>query len=314
MKPKPLSALLLCLALLMLLLMAAPLPGKEPAVKTAPPPAPPSSTDLTLSGKLFCSLKRPVIVFFPCEVLEVMAKPGQKVAAGELLARCRLLPEAILQINRRLSPPHIKELEVKLAEVDKNLALVREKSKGLQQLASQKLTSEQSLKQVQQEQQLLGRQRAALQQQLQQEKRQGLDDQTVLRKQLGQPVSPGHLPQDITLTAPLNGYVVWVHPFFREGAEVKPNEAVFQIGVMNPMILKAQAHEIEAVQLSVGDEAEVSFEALPDRKFRAKISSVYWSPASLAVEQPSYYEVELEVPNPDLVLKEGLKAKIVIQK
>jgi len=55
-------------------------------------------------------------------------------------------------------------------------------------------------------------------------------------------------------------------------------------------------------------------ESLPGRQFTAQVAQIPWSTALLALEQPSYYEVEFKVPNPDLILKEGLKAKVTVKK
>jgi multidrug efflux pump subunit AcrA (membrane-fusion protein) len=100
----------------------------------------------------------------------------------------------------------------------------------------------------------------------------------------------------------------------RESAELPPLPAAFQVGVMDPMLLRAQAFEIEALQVRVGQPAEVTLDALPGRKFQAKVSRISWSSTTITPDQPAYYEVELTVPNPDLDLKEGLKARIVLRK
>jgi hypothetical protein len=89
---------------------------------------------------------------------------------------------------------------------------------------------------------------------------------------------------------------------------------------MDPMLIRAQVYELEALQLNLGEAAEVTVESLPGRNFEAQVSRVSWAPVPPPVwvpagqEQPSYYEVELTVPNPDLVLKEGLKGRITLRR
>jgi len=68
------------------------------------------------------------------------------------------------------------------------------------------------------------------------------------------------------------------------------------------------------MKIKVGDRAEVTLASLPGRKFPAVVSRISWSPITSKIDQPSYYEVELKVPNPDLSLREGLKVRIVIHK
>jgi hypothetical protein len=76
------------------------------------------------------------------------------------------------------------------------------------------------------------------------------------------------------------------------------------------MVIRAQVHEIEAMRIGLGDEADFSLESIPDRTLRAKISRISWTSLT-PMESPSYYEVELEVPNHDYVLREGLRGWIV---
>jgi hypothetical protein len=83
---------------------------------------------------------------------------------------------------------------------------------------------------------------------------------------------------------------------------------------MDPMIMRAQIHEMEAFRLSLGDKAEITVESLPGRRFVAQVSRTSWTPLTPALEQPSYYEIELTVPNPDIELKDGLKGEILVPK
>ena len=131
---------------------------------------------------------------------------------------------------------------------------------------------------------------------------------------LGTSLKSGQVPREVSLKAPISGYVIWVNPELRVGAELPPLPAAFQVGVMDPMLLRAQAFEIEALQVKIGQPAEVTLDALPGKKFQGKVSRISWSAITTGPDQPAYYEVELSVPNPDLELKEGLKARIVLGK
>lgn len=273
-----------------------------------------TAPELVLSGKLFCSLKRAVPLPFPGLITELKVRAGQAVAEGEILARYRLTPEGVQQLIRRLSPPQIKDLEVKLAEVEKTLHELEGKQRTLKQLARQKLASDQSLAQAERELQLLGKQRAALQGRLTQEKRLAQEDLASLQKQLGRALSLGHPPREAALVAPISGHVVWVHPELRPGAELGPLPGAVQVGRLEPMLVRARVHEIEAQQLALGDRAEVSLEAIPGRKFEARLTRLSWAPLDMAPDQPTYYEAEFTLANPDLLLKEGLKARLLVPK
>ncbi|MBM4284700.1 MAG: efflux RND transporter periplasmic adaptor subunit [Deltaproteobacteria bacterium] len=278
----------------------------------APSSVTPPQGEVSLMGKLVCSVKRGAWLAYPGEVVEVCRRPGDQVAAGDILIRYRLHPEAVAQLQRRLFPPQIRDLNLRIAEVDKNLASLNDRLRGLQELARHRFTSAQSVSQLEREIKHLVDHRQILVQAKKQEQRFARQDQAVLEKQLGLSLAGGEVPKEALVRAPLSGYVLWLHPDLKAGGDMRANDPVISVGVMDPMLVRARVFEIETLQLKVGDAAEVRVESLPGRTFTARVSQVPWSTALLALEQPSYYEVEFQVPNPDLVLREGLKAKVVV--
>ena len=140
------------------------------------------------------------------------------------------------------------------------------------------------------------------------------EDLRLLKQLLGAEINAKRVPDEAALVSPIGGIVVWVHPELRTGGELNARKPVLQVSVMDPMLLRARVHEIEAVQLELDDAAEFTLESIPNRTFQARVSRISWTPLTPKLDQPSYYEVELEVPNPDLKLKEGLKGRIVFKK
>jgi len=287
--------------------------AETPVTQATAPPAS-GESEIIFNAKLFCSLKRRVDLPFKGVITSLRAHSGQRVATGEILATYRLAPEAAMAIQQRLAPPQLAEQDTKLAEVQRNMIPLTSKQRELTQLVQKKLASADSLTQVNQQLHFLGREKATLQERLSKDRKQAQQDQEVLSNLLGTPVKSGQIPQEVSLKAPIAGYVIGVHPEIREGAELSPMPVAFQVGVMDPMILRAQAFEIEALQVRIGQPAEVTLDALPGKKFQAKVSRISWSAITTGPDQPAYYEVELEVPNPDLDLLEGLKARIVLRK
>jgi multidrug efflux pump subunit AcrA (membrane-fusion protein) len=286
----------------------------EKAATPAPPPRPSGESEIIFNGKLFCSLKRQVPLPFKGIITSLRVNTGQEVKAGEILATYKLAPEAVLSIQQRLSPPQISETEGKLADLNRNLVPLKGKQTELAHLVQNKLAPPQSLAQSNRELKFLQKQKTALQGRLEKDRKFAQQDRAVLSKLLGTSLKSGHVPREVSLKAPISGYVIWVNPAIRVGAELPPLPAAFQVGVMNPMVVRAQAFELEALKIKVGDRAVVTLGSLPGRKFQAVVSRVSWAPIQTSLEQPAYYEVELKVPNPDLALKEGLKARIVIRK
>ncbi len=302
------------LGLVLAVLTAVPALGqpKGEAGPVAPAPAAPvSEAEISFNGKVFCSLKRRVDLPFKGTITSILVHSGDRVTAGQVLARYRLAPEAILSIRQRLSPSQLSEGEVKLAETERSMVPLQNRQRELSQLAQKKLAPTQSLEQVNQDLRLLAQERTALQNRLRQDRQQLQDDRAVLKQQLGNGVSSGQIPPEAVLIAPIAGHVIWISPDLQNGAELPPTPGVFQVGAMDPMVVRAQAFEIEALQIKPGETAEVTLESLPKRKFQGQVSRISWSSLTPGLEQPAYYDVELTVPNPDLLLKDGLKAQIV---
>jgi len=281
---------------------------------TAAPAAPAPEPEISFNGKVFCLLKRRVDLAFRGVITALLVRSGERVEPGQVLARYRLAPEALPVIRQRLAPPQIADAEIKLAEIERTLSPLQTKKQELTKLLQQKLAPPQSLEQVNRDLRLVEQERTVLRNRLHRDRQSQQDDLAFLKKQLGSGVSSGQIPQEATLTAPIGGIIIWISPELREGAELDPAPGVFQVGVMNPMLVRAQAFEIEALQIKLGETAEVSLESLPGRKFQGEVSRISWASLTPGLEQPAYYEVELKVPNPEMELKDGLKAQIVFRK
>jgi membrane fusion protein, macrolide-specific efflux system len=286
------------------------------ALAETPAAAPSQSEpgDILLIGKLACSLKQAVSMPFFGVITALPVQTGQRISKGETLARYRLLPESVAGIRSRLFPTAIKDLELTRVKLTARLNELEKKRAGLQQLAKQNLTSPLSLNQVENEIQLGHEEMAHLSERLGWARQLRQDDLTLLQKQLGNPANISNIPSEGKLSAPLAGSVVWVNSDLRVGTEMKPGEVAFFIGNLDNMIIKAQVHELEAMRLHLGDQAEVKVVSLPDQKFTARVTRVSWSSLTSPTDQPSFFEVEFSVPNPDHILKDGLKVRLMLPK
>jgi multidrug efflux pump subunit AcrA (membrane-fusion protein) len=278
-----------------------------------PPPSPSWKSEIIFNGKLACSLKRRIDLPFKGIITSLRVHSGQPVKAGDILATYRLDPESRLAIQKRLSTAEITRTEISLAELERSLATLVNKQGELTQLVQKKMAPIQSLTDTNQEVQLLRMKKANLQASLREARKLAGEDRKVLSEQLGTSLSSGQVPWEVSLRTPINGYVISVNPAVRLGAELTPMPAAFQVGVMNPMVARGEVFEIEALQIKVGELAELTLDALPGRKFHGKVSRVSWS-STADLGQPSYYDVEITVPNPDLALKDGLRARIVLHR
>ena len=256
----------------------------------APAPVAPLVPEVSFIGKFSCPVKRLVILPFHGIITSLEAHAGQKVKKGEVLAHYRLSPEASLQLRQRLSAPQVKDLEVRMAQLQRTLNMAAVKRREIKELAAQKLASKQALAQAEKDWLLLAKQKQTIQGQLSQAKKMAADDRQALREQLGDSVTSGKFSADATLKAPIDGYVLFVHPNLRMGAELPPKTVAFQVGVMDPMVVKALVHEMESLKIKVGDQVEIRPESLPGQKFEARISRLSWVSMKPGLETPTYYE------------------------
>jgi len=287
--------------------------GEAPVTKATEPPAS-GGSEIIFNAKLFCSLKRQVDLPFKGIITSLRAHSGQRVEKGDIMATYHLAPEARMAIQQRLSPAQITDMEVRRLEMERTLIPMLNKQQELTLLVQKKLAPSQILAQLNQELSLFRKVQETNRENLEKARHMAQQDGEVLSNLLGSSLKSGQVPREGSLRAPCNGYVIAVNPEMREGAELPPLPAAFQVGVMDPMLLRAQAFEIEALQVKIGQKAEVTLDALPGKKFQATVSRVAWSSIATGPEQPAYYEVELKVSNPDLDLKEGLKARVVLRK
>lgn len=269
--------------------------------------------ELQIIGKLSCSLKRAVLLPYAAEIMALAITPGQAVQAGQELGRFRLTPEAVQALRRRLMPPRIPELEAQLAQLDKDLTAAEARWHTARTLAKEQLASRGEVAETERAVQSLRRSRSALAHSLSEERRLVQEERRLVARQLGVGPPAAGFPTEGRLLAPISGHVLWLHPELRVGAEMKGGEPVLHVGVLDPMLLKARVHERDLPFLSPGLEARVAVDTYPQRTFTARLSRLPWSSPG-ALEEPAYFEAEFLLPNPDLALKEGLKATLILRK
>jgi biotin carboxyl carrier protein len=293
-------------------------PAPDPAPAQTPDAAPvqpgsPKALDIIFSGKLYCSPKYEVSIPYAATITALHVELGKKVKYDEVIAEYEIPFDTRIEEKRKLTLAGIKDLESKMAQTARDLEQARARRKELETLRSQKMTSDQALKVNAEDIEVLEKQRVAIVESLALERDLYVIQQDLARHRLGVVgATSKDVPKIGLIRAPLDGYVVWINPDMRKNAYMVKNSILFQVGVMDPIMLRALVHEIEAQKLSVGDEAKVTFESLPGRTFKATVSRIPWAPLSATLQQPSYYEVELTMSNPDLTLKEGLKGQVTI--
>jgi len=292
-------------------------PGKAqtpaPAQAKAPAQAPsPTESEITFVGKLYSPLKLSVVIPYTAQITSMPATIGQRVKKGDTLATFKIPPETRMTEKRALSLVEVKELEEQLAATARDSDKLKVKRQELQVMEKQNMATSQALAQNAEDLGVLEKQRTALQEKLSVEKDLANERLSLYRERFGPSANFGNLPSEGVITAPIDGYVVLINPDLHNGAKLPGGTELFQVGTLDPMLVRAQVHEIETLRLHVNDPATVTFDSMPGKKFPATVSRIPWTPVPSPISQPSYYEIELTLPNPDASLKEGMKAEVTI--
>ncbi|BAH77774.1 hypothetical protein DMR_42830 [Solidesulfovibrio magneticus RS-1] len=269
--------------------------------------------DISFSGKLYSPVKLSVFLPFNAKILTLSGQIGQHVKRGDVLASYEIPLETRMDEKTKLSPANIKELEHKLAVADKEIDRLSAKGRELEAMSQRNMTSQQAISMNAKEIEVVRKEKSAVLEQLSLARDLLTDRVELAEDHFGKGVGIGKVPKDGIIKAPVDGYVMWMNPELRAGVKLAKEAELFQVGLLNPMIIRAQVHEIEAQKLKEGVPAVVTFDSIPGKKFNASVSRIPWAPMPAALQQPSYYEIELTIPNPDAELKEGLKAQITIQ-
>lgn len=237
---------------------------------------------------------------------------GQKVKRGDILATYEIPLDTRMEQKNSLAPTAIKDLEYRISVNDKEMDRLSAKSRELDAMSQRNMASQQSLSLNAKEIEAFRKEKASLTEQLTLA-RELLADRVELAEDRFGKGAGAKLPKDGIIKSPCDGYVLWMHGALRNGVFLGRETELFQVGTLNPMIIRAQVHEIEAYKIKEGDKATVVFDSIPGKQFTATVSRIPWAPMPAALQQPSYYEIELSIANPDLEFREGLKAQITIQ-
>jgi len=269
-----------------------------------------TSEPLMVEGRFSCSVRRVVLFPFGGVVDELICEVGQAVTNGQALIRYRLYPDAAQQLCRRLNPPQVADIELKQVQTENRLSQVTRQLAEARRLVEQQLSSQAQVDILEGEFSALQRQVESLKARALTERRLAKEDASMLMRLLGNPLPPDVTPKRVFLTTPLNGRLIAIEPQVAPGAEVAQFAPAVQVGVMDPMILRAQVHEREVVRLELGDKARITATSLPGQTFTGTLRRISWAPTLRGLDEPAYFEIEVVVANPELSLKDGFQGRL----
>lgn len=263
-----------------------------------------------LTGKVVTTVARAVPMPFNAVVEQVLVKPGDPVESGSALMHYRLQDEAERILQREVTNgAGTEQLKSQVLDMQRQLATLSADRNKTRHLVSSGLGSRQALSRLDDNVTSL-QERIQLTRNIIHKTESNFKDRlSELSGYYGQPIKEGKpLPQTLTLTSPIKGYVLSVAPALNPGQLLPAGSAPIQVGQLNPVLIQVPVYEAEINSIAVGDSADVEIPSLDHRKFKGIVNEISWISTDMNVANPSYYTVELTVPNPDLILKPGFKA------
>ena len=267
---------------------------------------------IILTGKVVTTVTRAVPVPFNSVVDEVLVKPGEAVEDGSPLVRYHLQDEAERILQREVTNgAGIEGLNGQVLDLERQLNQTTAERNKARQLVASGLGSKQALSRLEASVASLQKRIALLQTTIRKNESNFAARLKELSGYFGQPIREGEeLPPTLVLTSPIKGYVLSLSSNLDPGNLMAANSAPVQVGQLNPVLIQVPVYEADVNTIKVGDKAQVEIPSLGDRKFTGLVSEISWLSTDMNVANPSYYTVELTVPNPDLVLKPGFKAVV----
>ena len=264
-----------------------------------------------LSGKLYCPVTRTVTLPFTGIVDRVEVGPGRQVKKDEVLLHYLLEEKAASALEKELTwGANTEDLQGQIVDLERQTVDIKSSIATTRHLVNSKLGSRSTLQQQEESLDALNRRIRLLRETIKKQEQAYKLRLNELEDSFEQPIQGNKPPQALFVSSPMEGFVLSVAENVQSGALIAAGTPIVEIGSMNPMQVRVQVFENEAVKLQVGDNAIVRIPSLQDREYAGKIMQIAWTPQTLQADAPSFYNVQLEVPNDDLAIKQGFKALV----
>lgn len=270
------------------------------------------SAGTILTGKVITTVTRAAPMPFNAVVDEMLVKPGDAVEKGAPLLKYHLQEDAERVLQREVTTgAGTEELKGQVLDFERRLAETIAQRNKARQLTASGLGSRQALTRLEDDVNSLKQRIELLRATIQKTESNFGARLSELEGYYGVPVKSGApLPKDLMLHSPIDGYVLALGAETNPGALLPAGSTPVRVGRLDPVLIQVPVYEGEIKNIRVGDTAVVEIPSLGDKKFSAKVNEIAWVSNDMNVANPSYYSVELTVPNPALELKPGFKAVV----
>lgn len=270
---------------------------------------------LTYEGKAIAQMIREVKVPFPMLVDSLFVKIGENVKKNQKLLEYHLDPGDARFLQRELiSGDDQADIHERISHIEQEMLEARSQRAYAAELAAKGFGSQTDASKKSANYNLLQKRLQAMKQ-----KREASSSSYNLRlKELesyfGHPLKVGQmLPQELFLVAPISATVIEISPQARALGRINANVTAMTLAVLNPIQVQIQVYESEITRLSVGMEATVDVVNKKGVKLPGRVSMLSWQPTDSTIAVPSFYNVYVDVDNPDHLIKPGYKVLVHIE-
>ncbi|MFP5259727.1 MAG: efflux RND transporter periplasmic adaptor subunit [Acidobacteriota bacterium] len=247
--------------------------------------------------------------------LRILTAPvhvGQHVSEDQSLVTYELPLENLMVEKEGLSRAKLNALEHGMASVQYRLAWLEAHQEDLKNMAGQQAVAPNTVRSNAQDIEALLLQRDYLAQEIELAKQRYDNAVIIAQSKFGKNLDLHKLPREGSIRSPSEGYVLWVNSSLVPGMAFTKQATLLTVGKLDPMIIRASVHEIAVQKLKVGDQATVVFHAWPGETFKTTVSKIDYVAQPAMLQQPSFYAIELTLPNPDLRIKEGMRCDVTV--
>ena len=245
-------------------------------------------------------------------IIEAPLKVGDKVDEDQILITYEMPLENLMAEKEALSRAELDHVEHGLAIVESQLAQLRQQQADLENQATENTVAPTTVRMGAKEIDALLLQRDYLREKLDLAQ-QSYDNAVIIAKsKYGKNQDIHKLPRVGYIRSPSSGYVLWTNFRLVPGMAFTKQASLITIGRLDPMLVRASVHEIAAQKLKVGDPVSIVFHTMPGQTFHTTISKVDYVAQPAMLQQPSFYQIEMTLPNPDLRIKEGMRCDVTV--
>ena len=245
-------------------------------------------------------------------ILSAPLKVGDKVNEGQILVTYEMPLQNLMNEKQALSKTELDNLVQGLAVLESKLAQYRQQQADLENEASINSVAPITVRLGARDIDALLLQRDYLREKLALAQQRYDNAVTVAQYKYGKDQDLANLPRLGYIRSPSSGYVLWTNFQLVPGMSFTKKASLLTIGRLDPMIVRASVHEIAVQKLKVGDPVSIVFHTIPGQTFRTTISKVDYVAQPAMLQQPSFYQIEMTLPNPDLRIKEGMRCDVTI--